>query len=105
MSLRAAGVAIPLKKYAVCIPYFIPRDCRGTLCLAMTSKKKYVIASVSVAIPPEKVRGIYSAFYSKGLPRHFVPRNDSKKSTSYFANAQYDVLFFAFSFGESGLQA
>ena len=28
--------------------------------------------------PPEKVRGIYSVLYSKGLPWHFVPRNDNE---------------------------
>ena len=28
--------------------------------------------------PLEKVRGIYSVLYSKGLPRHFVPRNDNR---------------------------
>ena len=30
-----------------------------------------------MAIPVSKVRGIYSDYYSNGLPRHFVPRNDT----------------------------
>ena len=47
--------------------------------LALTQRQLIfrVIASASVAIPLNKVRGIYSVLYSDGLPRHFVPRNDN----------------------------
>ena len=45
--------------------------------LAKTIKQP-VIASASVAIPLSKVRGIYSDYFSNGLPRHFVPRNDNE---------------------------
>ena len=35
---RERSVAIPLRKYAICTPFFIPTDCRGTSCLATTIK-------------------------------------------------------------------
>ena len=37
-----------------------------------------VIASVSAAIPVSKVRGLYSAVYSDGLPRSLLPYSTIK---------------------------
>ena len=47
---RERSVAIPLRKYAICTPFFIPTDCRGTSCLAMTTSRSIVRWDISLTL-------------------------------------------------------
>ncbi|MDY3724573.1 MAG: hypothetical protein SO003_04315 [Candidatus Borkfalkiaceae bacterium] len=69
--------AIPPKKCGTYTPQTstLPGDCFAPLAKTI---KQPVIASASVAIPVNKVRGIYSVLYSDRLPQSLLPYSTIK---------------------------
>ena len=82
--IASVSVAIPSKKYAAYTPPVVPRDCRGTSCLAMTTKKHF---SLTLNMPYFPLYVILSMSSEQTCLQGFA-NDDIHKAQAFCKNAK-----------------